>query len=485
MRRICQILLSAAVAGQIVCGAAQAQSFEDLVGDALKRLQGGQPTDQQEPPPPPGVDQPYQPYPDQPNYDQPYDQGYPDQPPPGVPPVGQPPSPPLAPVDIPPRPYTPPVVDEPPEKPKTADQSEAAATPAPAPSPAAGETPAPAPGTAPAPATGEAPAAVPGAPVSVDGQVPPPAPGAELTRDDLRPDAVNAAVYSPEALAVRGANPLILKAQILLDRVGASPGAIDGYAGGNFSKAIAAVETAVGQPIDGVLDPEIWKVLGGDAAPAVLVQYTITDQDLAYPFLSSIPDDYAQQAQLQSLGFTSPEEMLAERFHMDEKLLRALNPEANFRAVGTAVWVAAPEGQPVTGQIVRIVADKAQKQVRAYDARNRLVVAYPATIGSDDNPSPTGDHTVKAVARDPVYYYDPANFVQAGNTEKLQLPPGPNNPVGTVWIDLSEEGYGIHGTPEPSRIGKTASHGCVRLTNWDAEELAGLVEPGVIVSFTE
>ena len=123
--------------------------------------------------------------------------------------------------------------------------------------------------------------------------------------------------------------------------------------------------------------------------------------------------------------------------------------------------------------------------MRAYDAQDRLVAAYPATIGSAENPSPSGTHQVEAIAANPVYYYNPNNFVQGDNTEPLELPPGPNNPVGTMWIDLSQPSYGIHGTPEPSKIDKTASNGCVRLTNWDAEELATLVDPGVTVEFIE
>jgi lipoprotein-anchoring transpeptidase ErfK/SrfK len=170
---------------------------------------------------------------------------------------------------------------------------------------------------------------------------------------------------------------------------------------------------------------------------------------------------------------------------MDVKLLTALNPNSSFRRAGETIMVADVKGQPITGKITRIEADKARRQVRAYDARERLIVAYPATIGSADNPSPSGTHLVNAVAPNPVYYYNPDNFVQGDNVEPLELPPGPNNPVGTVWIDLSEPSYGIHGTPEPSKIDKTGSHGCVRLTNWDAEELATLVEPGVTVHFTE
>jgi lipoprotein-anchoring transpeptidase ErfK/SrfK len=324
-----------------------------------------------------------------------------------------------------------------------------------------------------------------GAPTPPDAAAETTAKPAERGLASLRVEEVNAATYVDHAEAIRGASPLVLKAQVLLDRAGASPGVLDSYFGGNVAKAIAAVETVLGLPIDGELDPQVWRAIGGDGAPDVLVPYTITPEDAAYPFLPAIPSDYSDQARLSALSFTSPEEMFGERFHMDVKLLKALNPEADFRRPGETIWVAAIEGQPVTGKITRIEADKARRQVRAYDAQNRLIVAYPATIGSADNPSPSGVHRVEAVAPNPVYYYDPRNFVQAGNTKPLQLPPGPNNPVGTIWIDLSQPSYGIHGTPEPSKIDKTGSHGCVRLTNWDVEELAGLVDPGVVVEFVE
>jgi lipoprotein-anchoring transpeptidase ErfK/SrfK len=308
---------------------------------------------------------------------------------------------------------------------------------------------------------------------------------AERTRESLTPEEVNAAVFVENALAAKGANPLILKVQVLLDRAGASPGAIDAYSGGNLSKALAAVETVLRLPADGVLSKAVWDALGGDQSPPVLVQYTITPDDLAYPFTPVIPTDFAEQSKLPNLNYTTPEEMFGERFHMDVKLLLALNPNANFRQAGSAVWVADVSGPPIAGKVARIVADKTLKQVRGYDAQDRLLVAYPATIGSPDNPSPSGELFVRGVASNPVYYYDPRNFVQGENAEKLQLPPGPNNPVGSVWIDLTEPTYGIHGTPEPTKIDKTGSHGCVRLTNWDAEELSKLVDPGVPVSFTE
>ena len=230
---------------------------------------------------------------------------------------------------------------------------------------------------------------------------------------------------------------------------------------------------------------QVWEALGGDQAAPVLAEYTITDEDVAGPYLSAIPADYSEQAQLERLAYTGPVEMLAERFHMDADLLVALNPGTDFNQAGGDIVVASAAGQPITGMVARIDVDKNLKQLRAYDATGRLIVAYPATIGSADNPSPAGDHTVREVVPDPWYGYDPANFVQGDNMEKLSLPPGPNNPVGNMWIALSEPGYGIHGTPEPSRIDKTGSHGCIRLTNWDAAELGTLVQPGVPVSFIE
>jgi lipoprotein-anchoring transpeptidase ErfK/SrfK len=167
---------------------------------------------------------------------------------------------------------------------------------------------------------------------------------------------------------------------------------------------------------------------------------------------------------------------------MDQDLLKALNPGAAF-APGETISVDNP-GANVTAQVVRIQADKAQAQVRAYDAAGRMVAAYPATIGSADNPSPSGQHVVEAVVHNPTYTYNPKiNFKQGDNDKVLTIPAGPNGPVGSIWIDLSEPTYGIHGTPDPDHISKTNSHGCVRLTNWDAEELAGMVKKGTEVDF--
>ncbi len=278
--------------------------------------------------------------------------------------------------------------------------------------------------------------------------------------------------------------PEVAALQVLLDRMGASPGVIDGRFGSNVDKALAAYRELTGDNLKSTDAEGVRKRLadsGGDA----FADYQISAEDAAGPYIASVPEDYSQKAKLERMSFTSVTEMLAERFHMDESYLKALNPEANFNRAGTIIKVA-NFGQLVSAPVARITADKGRKQVRAYDAAGRLVAAYPATIGSSDTPSPTGIHAVSRVAFDPNYTYNPKlNFKQGENDKVLTIPPGPNGPVGSVWIALDKPTYGIHGTPEPSKIGKTESHGCVRLTNWDARELARIVKAGVPVEFVE
>jgi lipoprotein-anchoring transpeptidase ErfK/SrfK len=272
--------------------------------------------------------------------------------------------------------------------------------------------------------------------------------------------------------------------QVFLDREGISPGVIDGHLGDNVNKAVAAWQEMTGETLDPNNSEDIMQRLTYSGGLPI-VDYTITPADAAGPYVASIPEDYAHKAALPAMSFTSVTEKLAEQFHMDEGYLKSLNPNADFSIPGTTIKVVNP-AQPKTGQVTRIVADKARKQVFAYGADGNLISAYPATIGSSDTPSPTGNHTVQRIALDPGYTYNPKiNFTQGENKEILQIPPGPNGPVGTVWIALSKPTYGIHGTPEPSKIGKTNSHGCVRLTNWDATELAKMVKPGTTVEFVE
>lgn len=311
-------------------------------------------------------------------------------------------------------------------------------------------------------------------------------PAAMALAQPLQPDAINNASIAPTSLepktgATDEPDPTIVRLQVLLDRAGASPGVIDGYDGENVRKAIAAFETMQGLPADGKLDPDVIERLS-DRTPAVQ-PYVISEEDTK-GLVDTIPKDYSEQAKMDQLGYTSVAEKLAERFHMDIDLLKVLNAASMF-SVGNSVSVMVP-GAPRQGTVKRIEVHRRSGQVMAFAGDGTLIAAYPATIGSREAPSPSGTHKVKGVARTPPYVYNPKiNFQQGDNRKKLTLPGGPNGPVGSVWIDLSKPTYGIHGTPEPSMIDKSGSHGCVRLTNWDAEELAGMVKPGVIVEFVD
>jgi lipoprotein-anchoring transpeptidase ErfK/SrfK len=280
-----------------------------------------------------------------------------------------------------------------------------------------------------------------------------------------------------------GPSPFIVRAQIALDRAGFSVGVIDGYNGENMSKAITAFQHRNGLPANGSLDRKVWTALESHASGPVTT-YSLSEEDVATPIDGPIPDDYAKKAEMAKLGYTSVREMIAERFHMDQDLLEHLNPDADFSTAGTEI-VVADSGADVTGRrVTHIRVDGTLGSLHAADYDGNLVAFYPATADSTENLSPSGTHEVRAVAPNPTYTYRlDVNFTQGDNTEALVLPAGPNGPVGSMWIDLSEPTYGIHGTPEPAMIDKTASHGCVRLTNWDAEELAGLIEQGTVVEF--
>jgi lipoprotein-anchoring transpeptidase ErfK/SrfK len=209
------------------------------------------------------------------------------------------------------------------------------------------------------------------------------------------------------------------------------------------------------------------------------VSYTITAEDLAGPF-TPIPTEVADQAKLPVMGYENPAEALGEKFHVSPKLLALLNPGTSFDRAGTVIQVpnvARPALAKTAGMIVRV--SKRQSAVEAVDANGTVLARYPATLGSEHDPLPLGKWKINGVEWNPRFHYNPDLFWDADASDKKEkLAPGPNSPVGLVWIDLSKPHYGIHGTPVPSTIGKTTSHGCIRLTNWDATELAKIVAPG-------
>lgn len=310
-----------------------------------------------------------------------------------------------------------------------------------------------------------------------------------------------------------------LGTQVALDRAGFSPGAIDGSIGPSTKKALEAYRKANG---------------GEPPAVEAVTGYEITDADAAGPFEPQIPSELPDQAKLKTLGYKDVVEMLAERFHATPALLKKLNPTAKFVAreqisvpnvealtipaagetqtepapkekpaagnksqqkpgqkpesgppVGTTGGgTPAPAGTPAKPDVV-VTVSKAASALTVVDASGKTLLYAPVTTGSAHDPLPIGEWKVNGITMNPPFRYNPELFWDADPSHnKALIKPGPNNPVGLVWIDISKEHYGIHGTSEPATIGRTQSHGCVRLTNWDAVKLAGLVKPGTKVVFT-
>lgn len=318
------------------------------------------------------------------------------------------------------------------------------------------------------------------------------------TESALTPARVNA----PPAkfpLTIPSSGPVTLHLQLLLDRAYFSPGIIDGAWGLNAAKALAFFTRPDGTARLSGGTPETSKLItretydrlrraAGDRP--LLRDYTITARDLAGPF-TPIPKLVYNQAKLKCLCYSTPAEALAERFHTSEKLLAQLNPRLNLQALKAGTKLVVPNvlqenvATPMdTVIIARLIISKSGFWTHAVNADGVILAHYPSTLGSGYDPSPTGHLKVTYVARDPAYHYQPKLFSEVPDNEPdALLPPGPNSPVGRVWMSLSRKHYGIHGTSSPETIGYAQSHGCVRLTNWSAIQLADMVEPGTPVEF--
>ena len=289
--------------------------------------------------------------------------------------------------------------------------------------------------------------------------------------------------------------PIALRLQVLLDRAGFSPGIIDGTWGRNavaalryFESASASDTTAAGSDTASTIDRAVYEQLlaSGGGAPAI-VSYTVTAADLAGPFVQ-IPDDVYEKAKLKCLCFTSLEEELAERFHTTPRLLMQLNPGVDLTKIasGTSLIVpnVADSAAPAIDRVAKLVVSKTGFWTHALDSAGRVLYHFPSTLGAGYDPSPTGDFRITGISQNPPFHYQPTLFAEVPDSKPTaRLPAGPNSPVGTVWMGLSKPHYGIHGTSTPETIGYASSHGCVRLTNWDAKRLSGVVKAGVPVIF--
>jgi len=279
-------------------------------------------------------------------------------------------------------------------------------------------------------------------------------------------------------------NAGILRAQILLDRARFGPGEIDGQSGSNLRRAVRGYRAAHGLTASGEMDAQTWAALNADDGPA-LISYTITAADLAGPY-AKVPAGMEAQQKLESLGFESIHEALGERFHASPALLKKLNPQADFGKAGTVLQVPNVAGLPALPKAAKVVIDKSDSTLALLDAGGKILAQYPASSGSDRDPLPIGEWKIQSVATNPSFHYNPALFWDADPSHaKAKIAPGPNNPVGSAWIDLSKPHYGIHGTATPAAIGKTQSHGCVRLSNWDVLALASAVGASVPVVMQE
>jgi lipoprotein-anchoring transpeptidase ErfK/SrfK len=298
------------------------------------------------------------------------------------------------------------------------------------------------------------------------------APTDELTLEEVNDARLTATI----ARKAKGA--AVLRAQLLLDRAHFSTGEIDAVFGINMRVAVAGFQKSNGLDSTGTIDGPTWAALNRDAAPA-LMSYALSEADVAGPFVP-IPADMMEKSKMPALGFGSPAEALGEKFHVSPALLQRLNPGKDLGHAGEEIVVPNIEPSAPIPAAEKLVVDKSNSTVSLLDTGGKVIAQFPASMGSEHDPLPIGNWKVKGVAKNPVFKYNPKLFWDADTAHaKATIPAGPNNPVGIVWIDLSKEHYGIHGTPEPRNIGKTESHGCIRMANWSAWTLSQSVSPGM------
>lgn len=319
---------------------------------------------------------------------------------------------------------------------------------------------------------------------------------------------VDAIAGGPSQAAPQTVDRTILHVQVILDRLGFSPGVLDGRPGKSLVVALKGFQEAQGLKKSGVIDRATLRALNPYRGLRPTRTLALTAEALAGPYTNPIPKDPQEQSKLPALGYRSPLEKLAEMFHTTPQALLALNDPATRLAPGSQIVF--PNALPASRNYdpklpvdwrrtlaqlnvdatqpegAEIVVDKSDEVLRVLDKQGKLVAQFQATMGSKYDPLPVGTWKIKGASYNPPFHYNPDLFWDAkGNAKAAKLPPGPNGPVGVIWLDLTKPHYGIHGTPEPSTIGRAESHGCIRLTNWDAARLSLMVKPGTPALFQE